>query len=203
MIAGPPPRAGARGGFTLIELLAVLTLFALIGGFILPRFELGGGRAVRREAEALGEAIEFARQRAIMTARPHRVVMDLDAGRHWVEWAPPPLPALEAAALAQAERAPGSRQIDMPPPPAASGVLEFEPVPGHLGRPHGLGDDVVFGAVVFPDGSLDRGAVALELGPDGVADPALVSLSDSEGIRVYELEVQALADAVLVFDASR
>ncbi len=203
MRVGSHPRFGARGGFTLIELLAVLTIFALIAGFVLPRFGVGSGRAVRAEAEALAEAFEFARQRAIMTARPHHVVLDLDAARQWVEWSPPPAAAVEAAAAASDDRAAGSRQIDMTPPPAASDTLPFEPVPGALGRPHRFGDDVVFGAIRFPDGTLDRGVVSVELGPDGAADPAVVSLSSVDGADVYEVEVQALADAVLVFDASR
>lgn len=203
MRKGSPPRIDARSGFTLIELLAVLTIFALIAGFVLPRFGVGGGRAVRAEAEGLGEAFEFARQRAIMTARPHHVVLDLDAGRHWVEWSPPAVAAVDATAAARDERAAGSRQIDMTPPPATSGALPFEPVPGHLGRPHGFGDDVVFGAIRFPDGALDRGVVTVELGPDGAADPAVVTLSSVDGADVYEVELQALADSVLVFDASR
>jgi len=200
---GSPRRSAERGGFTLIELLAVLTIFALIAGFALPRFGVGSGRAVRAEAEGLGEAFEFARQRAIMTARPHQVVLDLDAGLHWVEWSPPAAPAVEAAAAARDERAAGSRQIDMTPPPAAGDAVPFEPVPGHLGRPHGFGDDVVFGAVRFPDAMLDRGVVTIELGADGAADPAVVSLSSVDGVDVYEVELQALADAVRVFDASR
>ncbi len=203
MRRGSPARRASRSGFTLIELLAVLTIFALIAGFALPRFGVGSGRAVRAEAEGLGEAFEFARQRAIMTARAHHVVLDLDAGRHWVEWTPPPVATALASAVANAERAPGSRQIDMTPPPAASDALPFEPVPGHLGRPHGFGDDVVFGAVRFPDATLDRGVVTIEFGPDGAADPAVVSLSSVDGADLYEVELQALADAVLVFDASR
>ena len=181
----------------------MLTIFALIAGFALPRFGVGSGRAVRAEAEGLGEAFEFARQRAIMTARPHHVVLDLDTGRHWVEWSPPAAPAVEAMAAARDDRAAGSRRIDMTPPPAASDTLPFEPVPGHLGRPHGFGDDVVFGAIRFPDAALDRGVVTVELGPDGAADPAVVSLSSIDGETVYEVELQALADSVLVFDASR
>lgn len=202
------PRAGrartGRGGFTLIELLAVLTLFGLIAGLILPRFSLGGGRAVRSEAEALGEVFEFARQSAIMTARPHHVVMDLDHGQHWVEWAPLPAPESEAVAAAAAERPAGSRQVDMTPPPAASGELVFRPIDGRFGRPHVLPDGVVFASVAFPDSTLDNGVVTIELGPDGAADPpAVVSLSDPEGSAVYAVELEPLADAVRVVDARR
>ncbi|MCL4684671.1 type II secretion system GspH family protein [Myxococcota bacterium] len=203
MTTGRARARSGRSGFTLIELLAVLAIFALIAGFALPRFQVGGGRAVRNEAETLGESFEFARQRAIMTARPHHVVLDLEAGRHWVEWAPPPPTVSEATAAAHDERAPGSRQVDMTPPSALDTGPSFEPVPGALGRPRGLGDDVVFGAVRFPDGTLDRGVVTLTLGADGVADPAVVSLVAAEGGTLYEIEVQALADAVLVVDASR
>jgi prepilin-type N-terminal cleavage/methylation domain-containing protein len=196
-------RAHSLGGFTLIEMLAVLAMFALIAGLILPRFVTGGSGGVRREAEALGEAIEFARQRAIMTARPHQIVMDLDRGQHWVEWAPPPAPETEAVAAREDERAAGSRQVDMTPPPAASGELVFEPVPGAFGRAHLLGDDAVFVAAAFPDTTFDSGLVTLELGADGAADPAIVSLADESGVHRFDVEVQALADTVWVVDASR
>lgn len=190
-------------GFTLIEMLAVLAMFALIAGLILPRFTTGGAGGVRREAEALGEAFEFARQRAIMTARPHQVVMDLDRGLHWVEWAPPPAPETEAVAAREDKRAAGSRQVDMTPPPAASGELVFEPVPGAFGRAHRLGDDAVFVAAALPDSTFDGGLVTLELGADGGADPAIVSLADETGAHRFDVEVQALADTVWVVDASR
>lgn len=196
-----PPRA-RLAGFTLIEMLAVLAMFALIAGLILPRFSIGGAREVRREAEALGEAVELARQRAIMTARPHEVVLDLDRGLHWVEWAPPPPPEVEAVAAQAEGRAAGSRQVDMTPPPSASGELSFEPVPGAFGRAHALGEQVVFVDAAFPDTSFQSGLVTIALDPDGAADPAVVSLADPEGSHVFQVEVQALADAVRVFDAT-
>ncbi|HEY8493129.1 MAG TPA: type II secretion system protein [Myxococcota bacterium] len=190
-------------GFTLIELLAVLAIFALIAGMILPRFSFGGAQAVRREAEALGEAIEFARQRAIMTARPHQLVLDLERGLHWVEWAPPPAPETEALAAREQERAAGSRRVDLTPPPAASGELVFEPVPGAFGRAHKIDDDAVLAAVTFSDARFERGVVTLAIEPDGAADPAVLSLSDPSGAHPFDVEVEALADAVRVVDASR
>ena len=190
-------------GFTLIELLAVLAIFALIAGMILPRFSFGGAQAVRREAEALGEAIEFARQRAIMTARPHQLVLDLERGMHWVEWAPPPPPESRAIAAREEERARGSRRVDLTPPPAASGELVFEPVPGAFGRPHPLGDDAVLAAVTFTDVRYERGVVTLAIDPDGATDAAVLSLSGPDGAHPFDVEVEALADAVRVVDASR
>lgn len=204
-LGAPRPRASAArlGGFSLIEMLAVLAMFALIAGLILPRFTVGGARAVEREAEAIGEALEFARQSAIMTARPHQLVMDLDRGHHWVEWAPPPTAETEVVAARADERAAGSRQVDMTPPPAVSGELAYEPVPGAFGRAHSLGDEAVLVGVAFPDATFDSGVVTLELGPDGAADPAIVSLTDPAGEHGLEVEVQTLADAVQIFHAGR
>jgi prepilin-type N-terminal cleavage/methylation domain-containing protein len=203
MTRGVPRPAPARAdGFTLIELLAVLALFALIAGLILPRFTVGGARAVKREAEALGESVEFARQRAIMTGRPHRVVMDLDRGQHWIEWVPPPPPEREAVAAREAARAAGSRRIDMTPPPAASGELRFEPVPG-FDRAHRIEDGVRLAAVAFPDVGFDSGIVSIEIGADGVTDPAVASFASDDQSAVFEVEVAALADSVQVVDARR
>jgi prepilin-type N-terminal cleavage/methylation domain-containing protein len=197
-----PPAPARAGGFTLIEMLAVLALFALIAGLILPRFTVGGAGAVKREAEVLGESIEFARQRAIMTARPHHVVMDLDLGRHWIEWAQPPPPEAQAVADRQAERAAGSRKVDLTPPPAASRELVFQPLPG-FDRAWRLDENVRLAAVAFPDVAYDRGLVTIEIGADGVADPSVVSFTSDDGAHVFEVEVAALADVVQVVDARR
>jgi len=131
------------------------------------------------------------------------VVMDLDRGLHWVEWAPPPPPETEAVAAREDERAAGSRKVDMTPPPTASGELVFEPVPGAFGRAHPRGDEVVFVPAAFPDTTFDSGQVTIELDPDGAADPAVVSLSDPEGAHGFAVEIQALADAVRVVDVAR
>jgi prepilin-type N-terminal cleavage/methylation domain-containing protein len=186
-----------RNGFTLIELLAVVALFALIAAMVAPSIDFGGSRAVRREAEQLGDAVEFARQRAVMTGREHRVVMDLEGGRHRVVWAAPPPPPEPVDP--DAPRAP----IALVPPAEASGRVEFEPVPGPTGRDHVLDGDVVFVDVRGPEGAIDTGEVILRLGPDGRADPAVIAFADPDGRYFFEVEVEALADAVRVVDAAR
>jgi hypothetical protein len=138
-----------------------------------------------------------------MTARPHEVLLDVDGGRWWVEWAPPAAPAVEAAAAAEDARAAGSRKVDMTPPADASGLIEYQPVPGAFGRVHALDEGVRLAAVAFVDTTLDGGVVSLAIGADGVGDPAVVSLTDDEGGHPYRVEVEALADAVRVVDASR
>jgi prepilin-type N-terminal cleavage/methylation domain-containing protein len=179
---------GATRGWTLIELLAVVAIIALIASMVVPTLRISSGRDVRREAVQLGDAFEFARERAILTGRPHRVVLDLTGGRDWVEWAPPPQSAPPA----------DPKEVPLEPPPGASGQLQFQPVPAALGRAHTLPDDVAIQAVALPDTTLDHGTLALQLDPDGSADPAVITLVDADGHHPVTLEVQPLADTVRV-----
>ena len=187
-----------RDGFTLIELLAVVAMFALIAGLVAPLLHLGGGRAARREADDLAGAVEFARQRAVMTGRVHRVVMDLDRGQHWIEWVPPPEP--DAAATEQAPRGERrARKIAMTPPDTRAD--HFVPVPGALGRDHQMDAATRILEVRLPGDAIDRGVVVLALTPDGAADPALIRVGSIDGEPLYDVRVEALADAAEVSDA--
>jgi type II secretion system protein H len=189
-----------RHGFTLIELIAVVAIFALLAAMVAPAFDLSDAREVRREAEHLGDAIEFARQRAITSGRVHRVWIDLDGRRHGVEWEAP----LDAEAEPEPAPRPGEpRRIALVPPPEASGASELVPVPGPFGREHRLADEVRFADVRFPGAVLDHGEVYLLFGPDGSAEPALLALTDAEGSHLVEVEVEALADPVRISELER
>ncbi len=92
---------------------------------------------VRSEAQDLATAIEFARQRAVMTGRTHQVVIEVERGEHWVEWSAPPDP--DGAETVAGEGAPEEeRQLDLVPPPLE--VDAFVPIPGELGRVHRADD---------------------------------------------------------------
>lgn len=196
--AGARVRPAARAGFTLIELMAVVALFALIAAMVAPVVDLGGARAVRREAEELGAAIELARQRAILTGRAHEVVLDLDARRHWVEWAAPP-DADEAAAGAPDGGPGGAAPVAMTPP--AEALEELVPVPGAFGRAHAMDGETALLGVGLLEGSVSEGLVALRFGPDGSADPATIRVGDLDRRHMLDVEVQALADGVRILDA--
>jgi prepilin-type N-terminal cleavage/methylation domain-containing protein len=189
-----PQRRGDRG-FTLIELLAVVAMFALLAGMVAPLLHLGGSRAARREAEDLAGAVEFARQRAVMTGRTHRLVMDLDRGQHRIEWLPPPEP--EAAAGERSTRR--ERKIAMTPPD--TGLDHFVPAPGALGRDHEMDSATRLLEVRLPGDSFARGVVVLAITPDGAADPALIRVGSAEGEPLYDVRVEALADAAEISDA--
>jgi len=185
-------------GFTLIEMLAVVAIFGLIAAMVLPNLDLGGSRIVSAEANDLATAIEFARQRAVMTGRTHQVVIEIERGEHWVEWAAPLEP--ESAATGAGEGAPGGeRQLTLVPPPLD--VNEFVPIPGELGRVHRVDDKTAILGVEVSGGLADHGRVELRITPDGVADPASIRVGDAGGGHVLRIEVEPLADAARVVDA--
>ena len=59
-------------------MLAVVAMFGLIAAMVMPNIDLGGSRMVRSEAQDLATAIEFARQRAVMTGRTHQIVIEIE-----------------------------------------------------------------------------------------------------------------------------
>jgi len=81
---GADARAGA--GFTLIELMAVIAILGMVFAIGAPRLASSSWRALRDEAESIAASLEFARQRAIMTGTPHRLLVDLGEGGYRVEW---------------------------------------------------------------------------------------------------------------------
>lgn len=187
-------------GFTLIELLAVVAMFALVASLVAPALHLGGNRATRREAEGLAGAIELARQRAVMTGREHRVVLDLDHASYWVEWAPPPEPAPRPAPRGAKPEGGSERRIDLAPPD--SGKDHFVPVPGTFSRAHAMDESRLL-EVDLPDSRLERGLVALVLTPDGTADPTRIRVGGTDRRPLFDVDVLALADAVEVRDATK
>jgi hypothetical protein len=161
---------------------------------VLPSFDFGGSRSVRTAAADLATSVELARERAIMTGRAHAVVIDVERGTWWVEWSEPLAPP-EADAAPSGEPA----KLDLVPPPLAGEALV--PVAGSFGRAHALEDGVVVAGVELDGGVADAGEVELRFDADGATDPAVVLLSNEEGLHGVRVEIEPLADAVLVVNA--
>lgn len=194
------PRRDRRGsaGFTLIELLAVVATFALIAAMVVPNLNFGGSRKVRGEASDLATAVEMARDRAILTGRVHVVVVDVERGAHWIEWAAPPEPA--APAPAPAEEPDGKRKLDLVPPPL-EGSEQLVPLYGEFGKPHVVESPVVILGVETGGGVADSGRVVLRFDGDGATDAAAILFGDEDGNDVVRVEVEPLADSVAVVNA--
>jgi prepilin-type N-terminal cleavage/methylation domain-containing protein len=186
----------SSAGFTLIELLAVIAMFALIAAMVVPNLNLGGIRKVRSEASDLATAVEMARERAIITGRVHAVVVDVESGAHWIEWAAP----LDPAAAPAAPGPDGERKLDLVPPPLEAGE-ELVPLTGEFGKPHVVESPVVILGVEMDGGLAESGQVVLRIDGDGATDPAVILFGDEDGENVVRVEVEPLADAVAVVNA--
>jgi prepilin-type N-terminal cleavage/methylation domain-containing protein len=190
----PPTRRGRPAGFTLIELLAVLLIIGLVAGLTFPNFSLGGGRVARDEARKLASVFGLARQRAIATGQPHRVVIDLDDMGYWIEHQPE---TLDRFALLEPPAQPdtGGQRVVQLAAPAFEGA-GFEPLPGPFGRAHALPDAIAFDAVqTLAAGELRSGWTAITFEPDGSADAAELVLRHDGG-EAWRVTLSRLADEV-------
>jgi len=176
-------------GFTLIELMAVITVMGLIAAVVYPQLSWSRDRSVRAEAEALADTLEFARQRAVVTGRVHRVRLDFDASWHALEWLPP-------ASAADAE--PEPERLPLLPPPAPE--EDFQPVPNRAGRGHATPHGVLLLGIEGETRELGGGEVTLRFSPDGRADAARIWVGDADGNSRYVVELEEFAEAVRVTD---
>jgi type II secretion system protein H len=185
----------ARRGFTLVELLAVLVIFGLLAMIALPNLGIRSSRMLDEEARRLAASLEFARQRAVMTGVPHRVLVDLDQAAYRVEWYG--RPDGEEAAPAEASGPLGASAAAARPalsPPAAT-EREFEPLAGTLGEVAELDEAVHFAAIETGEGTFEQGTVQIVFERNGTSDPAAVVL-ESDGGRRVSLYVAPLSDSV-------
>jgi len=180
-------------GFTLIEIMAVMLLIALLATFLLPDFGILSRAKLRHETETLGATLELARARAVMTGKPHRMVLDLDAQRYYLEWE---IDAPDEPVSGGAEGAPAPNLTVAP-----SAQLSFEPIPTQSGRATFLEEPIRFEEVETSEGVLSQGSVYILFNRDGTTVPTTIYLTDGDDHR-RALEVLALAETVRSFDAS-
>lgn len=185
----------ARRGFTLLEIVAVVAILALVIALVVPNLALSRQGDLREAARDVAGALELARQRAVMTGKPHRLLIGLEDGSYQLEWfvsdaeedpeAPPP-PPLDL-------RGP------IPLSPPTHDVPSYRPVVGELGRSRRLADDLFFEGVQMDEGWFESGEFQLVFASDGSTEPAQVVLG-SEGVQGYVLDVAPLLDAVRILD---
>ena len=66
--------------------MAVVVIMGLLLAIVLPNFSVVQNSVLRGEAVSVAGALELARQRAVMTGKPHRLLIDLEGGTYRVEW---------------------------------------------------------------------------------------------------------------------
>ncbi len=186
----PRHRKGAAA-FTLIEILAVALLMALVAGIAIPNLGMRAAQNTLEEARSLASLFEFARQRAVMTGRPQRVVLDLDQQHYWME-APRAEPLEPVAARA---RWADQRELPLEAPRAAR--EGFTPVVGPAGRGYRPPNGVWIEAVDTAQGRIESDQVVVPFGWDGSTEATVVWVAGDGGNEV-RLEIAPLADRLRI-----
>jgi type II secretory pathway pseudopilin PulG len=192
-------RRRSAAAFTLLELLAIVAIFALMTTFVLPNIGAVRDRALRSQAQRLAAQLELARQRAVVTGTPHRLLIDLDGAAYRLEWleggghiaAPKPSDPVEYDVR-------GSTPLPLAAPRAAR--AEYEPVPGRFGDFQYLDSEFGFAGIETPEGWIEQGDSFIAFDRDGTASYTEILIDDESGRQIV-LDVLPLADAVRIRDA--
>ncbi|MFP6565320.1 MAG: type II secretion system protein [Myxococcota bacterium] len=182
--------AGGSPGFTLIEILAVIVIMGAMLMLVLPNLGVRQASALRDQARTLAGRIELTRQLAIVSGKPHRLLIDLEAGTSSVERFD------RGTALDEENAAPGiASDYDLLPPTAE--IPSYTPVNSALTESETLGENFFFEGIQTADGWIDDDLVQIVFDADGTTDAAELVLSDLDG-RLAILEVRPLLDRVAI-----
>jgi len=183
-----------RGAFTLIEILAVVVILGLLVSLFLPAIGAGGSRSLRKQGDRVASTLELARQRAVMTGKPHRVVLDLEGGAFAIEW------------LVSEGEAYGDEELDLPDEeeteidllaPPVENARDYHPIPNRFGSMDTLDQGYFFEGVDTPEGWIEQGEAYLVFEWDGSSDAAQIVISDPD-TRSINLDVAPLLDVVRI-----
>lgn len=183
-------------GFTLIEILAVILIIGLVSAVVLPGLRLSGGSSRHDQALNVASYLELARQRAIMTGKIHRLLIDVDDGAFNVEWYVRKAGDDELDSLAARHRAVWESDAGGIFQPPDTG-LDYEPIPDSFGNKMRLANPYYFDGVETSDGWFDEGEVAVVFESDGTTDHAQIVITDPDGFAAT-LDVLPILDAVRI-----
>lgn len=197
---GRPERPHAHGGdnrsgFTLIEMMAVVVIMGFMLALVIPNLGFSRASALRDQARTVAAQIELTRQLAIVTGKPHRLLVDIDTGVFSIERFG------ENADEEEASDAPvpkvGPRTFDLAPP--VEKERDYYPLQGHFTRGDNLDPDFRFQGLETSEGWFEDGLVQIVFERDGTTDSAELVIGDDDG-RLIVLEVRPLLDRVSIRD---
>ena len=184
-----------RHGFTLLELVAVVAIMGMMLYFVVPSIGVTEGARLRASAREMGAHLEFARQRAIMTGKPHRVLIGLDEGWYQLEW------FIDNTDENSNQQAPA---FDIRGPirmsPSSNDIPSYRIVPGGAGRLAWLDEALDFAGVEVDDGWYESGEFQVVFEGDGSSDAARIGGRAQEDEPGLILEISPLLDSVRIFD---
>lgn len=193
----PPHRSRhpQQSGFTLLELVAVVAIMGMMLYLVTPSIGVTQTAQLRAGAREMGAHLEFARQRAIMTGKPHRVLIEIDEGWYQLEWFVSDRdedPSLGAA--------PSDLRGPIQMSPRQDEVASYRIVPGSEGRLAWIDETLDVAGVEVDDGWYDAGEFQVVFQGDGSSDAARIVLRADPEEAGLVLEVSPLLDAVRIYD---
>ena len=193
----PPHRSRhpQQSGFTLLELVAVVAIMGMMLYLVAPSIGVTQTAQLRAGAREMGAHLEFARQRAIMTGKPHRVLIEIDEGWYQLEWFVSDRdedPSLGAA--------PSDLRGPIQMSPRQDEVPSYRIVPGSEGRLAWIDQTLDVAGVEVDDGWYDAGEFQVVFQGDGSSDAARIVLRADPEEAGLVLEVSPLLDAVRIYD---
>jgi type II secretion system protein H len=190
-------------GFTLIEMMAVVVIMGLVFAIGAPRLGASKLRILKQEAEAIAASLDFARQRAVMTARPHRLFIDLEEGGYRIEWLTSEEEIFDAFSAENDERgfedetAPEedpNAPLDLRPPDRSD--RDFFPIPHReYGAFSWIDDAVYFVGLNSSAGWIEGGDVVIGFEADGTTEFSLLEIADSDDNHLT-LEIEPMLERV-------
>ncbi len=178
--------------------MAVILILGLTMSLLLPAIGAGGGARLRGQAERVGAVLELARQRAVVTGKPHRVLIDLEEATYGIEWLVPDPEDAEPLAASNPDDPLAALQgeiVDLAPPRGAEAY--YQPIPNRFGRRDRLDSGYFFEGVDTPEGWIERGEVVVVFQWDGSSDAAQIVISDPDS-RSIDLDIAPLLEMVRI-----
>jgi type II secretion system protein H len=189
-------------GFTLIEIMAVIAIIGMVFAIGIPRLNSSKIRALHNDAESIAASLDFARQRAVMTSVPQRVLIDLEEGGYRIEWYVDEARATEAIGDGEAEvdlasevsDDQGVEFIDFHPPDLDE--RDYYPIPSRqFGSFTWLDDARYFVGLDSSSGWIESGEVEIVFDTDGTTEYSQLEIADAEDNHLT-LEIEPLLDRV-------
>ncbi len=174
-------------------------ILGLLMTLLIPAIGAGGGRSLRKQGDKIAATLELARQRAVVTGKPHRVAFDLERGRFAVEWLVSESQALggQDEDLAAEAEGLGDGVIDLAPP--LEDERSYYPIPNKFGAMEPLERGYFFEGLETPDGWIESGEAFVVFEWDGSTDVTRILVSDQDN-RTLNLEVAPLLETVRIHE---